>query len=50
MALYMYVCERCHKKIYLNMSDMRLFIAGGRRHVCPTCMKKLQSLVKSDVR
>ena len=41
MALYMYVCSKCKKKVYLNFNDVKLYIADGRKHICPECEKSM---------
>ncbi|GEM_PF-6434902 len=42
MALYMYVCKKCNKKVYLNVDEFKLFIEGGRQHICPYCRKLIK--------
>ncbi|WP_405374187.1 hypothetical protein [Pseudobutyrivibrio sp.] len=39
MPLYLFVCENCKKKVYLNMEDYKKFIDTGRQRLCPECKR-----------
>ncbi|MBP5325027.1 MAG: hypothetical protein J6Y86_05970 [Pseudobutyrivibrio sp.] len=39
MPLYLFVCENCKKKVYLNLEDYKNFIDTGRQRLCPECKR-----------